>query len=134
MLRRLSGLPPQTGAPEFGLAVCDASGALLRRRRLAAFSVPRFTAGCPQLPLYRAFGRPLAPEAAALELANGTVLDTWSVSQAAGVDGSGRPKMEATMLYRARAPGGAVKPAAVDTCEVCDGAVCGPWRGLGRAG
>ncbi|MEL6210126.1 MAG: helix-turn-helix domain-containing protein, partial [Pseudomonadota bacterium] len=55
VLRRLACLPPHSGAPEFGLAVCDAAGALLRRRRHTAFRVPRFGTGCPRLPLYRAF-------------------------------------------------------------------------------
>jgi hypothetical protein len=51
-------------APGFGLAVCDASGALLFRRRLASFSIPRFGPGCPLWPLYAALARPGQPDMA----------------------------------------------------------------------
>ena len=129
LFRRLASLPPQSGAPEFGLAICDAAGALLMRRRLSAFSVPRFRPGCPQLPLYRAFARPLSPERVRLDLAGGTVLDTWSVAQPAGTDRMGHPILEATMLVRVVTPG---LRAAREACEVCGGAVCQDRRGMAR--
>ena len=130
LLRRLASLPPQSGAPEFGLAICDAAGALLMRRRLSAFSVPRFRPGCPQLPLYRAFARPLSPERVRLDLAGGTVLDTWSVAQPAGADRMGHPILEATMLVRVITTG---VRAARTSCEVCGGSVCLDRRGMARA-
>lgn len=85
VLRRLATLPRQSeavqGAPPFGLAVCDGAGALVFRRRLAAFSIPRFGAGCPLWPLYRALGRPGQPEAALIEMPQGGVFRAWAVSQ-----------------------------------------------------
>ena len=129
VLRRLASLPPQTGVPEFGLAICDAAGALLQRRRLAAFSVPRYAPGCPSLPLYRAFGRPLSPETVALNLADGTALNTWSVSQPIGSDADGRAIMEATMLLRVVRPGARAVQWA---CEICGGELCESKRGTGQ--
>lgn len=131
VLRRLASLPPQSGAPEFGLAVCDAAGALLKRRRHTAFSVPRFGTGCPRLPLYRAFGRPLAPLAMEVTLLDGTVLDTWSVSQPVESDIGGHPVMEATMLYRVRNQGEVSRTVAASGCEVCHRENCSAWRGPG---
>jgi predicted transcriptional regulator/DNA-binding XRE family transcriptional regulator len=103
VLRRLATLPRQSdlmaGAPPFGLAVCDGSGALIFRRRLTAFSIPRFGAGCPLWPLYRALGRPGQPEAALIEMPQGARFRAWAVSQPAAPTGFGEaPVMQAVML------------------------------------
>lgn len=132
VLRRLASLPVESGVPEFGLAVCDAAGGLFWRRRHAAYTVPRFGIGCPELPLYRAFARPLWPEAARIELADGTAMDSWSVCQAAGFDAKGRPILQATMLYTIAAQASAPVPAADRVCEICHSANCNAWRGRGR--
>ena len=103
VLRRLATLPRQTeavsGAPPFGLAVCDGSGALIFRRRLTAFSIPRFGAGCPLWPLYRALGRPGKPEVSLIEMPQGARFRAWAVSQPAAPTGFGEaPVMQAVML------------------------------------
>jgi predicted transcriptional regulator/transcriptional regulator with XRE-family HTH domain len=103
VLRRLATLPRRAalgeGAPPFGLAVCDGSGALIFRRRLAAFSIPRFGAGCPLWPLYRALGRPGQPEAALIEMPQGAQFRAWAVSQPSIPTGFGAaPVMQAVML------------------------------------
>ena len=105
VLRRLASLPAnEQGAqdiPSFGLAVCDAAGALIFRRRLAAFSIPRFGAGCPLWPLYTALTRPMVPEAVRLTMPNGAQFQAWAVSQPKNPVGFGdSPVMEATMLLR----------------------------------
>jgi len=103
VLRRLATLPRgavgEDGAPPFGLAVCDGSGALIFRRRIPAFSVPRFGAGCPLWPLYRALARPGQPEVAQLEMPQGAMFKVWAVSQPVGHAGFGQaPVMQAVML------------------------------------
>jgi predicted transcriptional regulator/transcriptional regulator with XRE-family HTH domain len=103
VLRRMATLPRQAaldeGAPPFGLAVCDGAGALIFRRRLTAFSIPRFGAGCPLWPLYRALGRPGQPEAALIEMPQGARFRAWAVSQPATPAGFGEaPVMQAVML------------------------------------
>ncbi|MBO6604193.1 MULTISPECIES: helix-turn-helix transcriptional regulator [Paracoccaceae] len=101
VLRRLASLPRAKGAPPFGLAVCDAAGALIFRRRIGAFSIPRFGAGCPLWPLYRALSKPMVPEASVLDLPNGTTFRAWSICQPARAAGFGaEPVMRATMLLR----------------------------------
>lgn len=99
VLRRLSTLPREDGGPAPGLAVCDASGALLFRRRLAAFSIPRFGAGCPLWPLYAALARPGQPDMQILEMPGGQRFRSWAVAQSVTQTGFGQaPVMQATML------------------------------------
>jgi predicted transcriptional regulator/transcriptional regulator with XRE-family HTH domain len=134
VLRRMATLPrraaPGEGAPPFGLAVCDGSGALIFRRRLAAFSIPRFGAGCPLLPLYRALGRPGQPEAALIEMPQGGRFRAWAVSQPTAPAGFGEtPVMQAVMLV---APSDAMPTpappgptiAAGPGCHLCPRARC----------
>jgi len=105
VLRRLASLPTggegEDAIPQFGLAVCDAAGALVFRRRVAAFSIPRFGAGCPLWPLYSALTRPMVPETVRLTMPSGAVFQSWAVSQPKNpVAFGGSPVMEATMLLR----------------------------------
>ena len=130
VLRRLATLPRRSalgeGAPPFGLAVCDGSGALIFRRRLTAFSIPRFGAGCPLWPLYRALGRPGQPEAALVEMPQGTRFRAWSVSQPAAPTTFGAaPVMQAVMLAtpaEAGASGDAIP--AGPGCHLCARQTC----------
>lgn len=134
VLRRMATLPRQPaldeGAPPFGLAVCDGSGALIFRRRLTAFSIPRFGAGCPLWPLYRALGRPGQPEAALIEMPQGARLRAWAVSQPAAPAGFGEtPVMQAVMLVTPaealEAPLPAATPiAAGPGCHLCAREAC----------
>jgi predicted transcriptional regulator/transcriptional regulator with XRE-family HTH domain len=106
VLRRLASLPQgraaRPGAPAFGLAICDASGALTFRRRLPAFSIPRFGHGCPLWPLYRVLGRPGQPEEALIEMPQGGLFKAWAVSQPVGPARFGQaPVLEAVMLVMA---------------------------------
>ena len=104
VLRRLASLPEGGAAavPGFGLAICDGAGALVFRRRIPAFSIPRYGAGCALWPLYSALARPMVPEAALLEQPDGSRFRAWAVAQPVGAAGFGaRPVMQATMLLRA---------------------------------
>ncbi|MCV2875177.1 short-chain fatty acyl-CoA regulator family protein [Rhodobacteraceae bacterium XHP0102] len=104
ILRRLAALPPQPDVPEFGLAICDASGALLFRKRINGFSIPRFGAGCPIWPLYTALSRPMTPSVTVLSMPNGLQFHGWAVAQPRAIMGFGQqPVVNATMLLRLRA-------------------------------
>jgi predicted transcriptional regulator/transcriptional regulator with XRE-family HTH domain len=126
VLRRMATLPRQAaldeGAPPFGLAVCDGSGALIFRRRLTAFSIPRFGPGCPLWPLYRALGRPGQPEAALIEMPQGARFRAWSVSQPSAPAGFGEaPVMQAVMLV---APERAIETPAPTGAPIAAGPGC----------
>lgn len=59
VMRRLAAMPPDIMPDPVGLAICDASGVLSYRKPLPDFPMPRFGAGCPLWPLYRALNRPM---------------------------------------------------------------------------
>ncbi|MBL4627920.1 MAG: DUF2083 domain-containing protein, partial [Roseicyclus sp.] len=122
VLRRMASLPVESGAPERGLAICDVSGALLHRRRLAGFAIPRVASGCPLWPLYRVLGRVGQADMAVIEMPHGTRFRAWAVAQPVGVAGFGVvPVVQATMLVMPMemdAPGGEVI-AGGPGCETC---------------
>ncbi|NIZ59912.1 transcriptional regulator [Sedimentitalea sp. CY04] len=61
LLRRLAALPEDVLGQASGLVICDASGAVLFRKPIAGFALPRFGASCPLWPLYAALARPQVP-------------------------------------------------------------------------
>ena len=92
VLRRRAAVDPARG-----LAVCDAAGALIRRRPVAGFALPVVGAGCPLWPLYTAFARPLHPVAAELRAPDGGLWRADACAEAVAVTPHG-PVLEATML------------------------------------
>ena len=61
VLRRLPSLPPGAGHPPMGLAVCDASGALIYLKPVPGFAMPVTGGACPLWPLFGALSRPSQP-------------------------------------------------------------------------
>lgn len=57
VMRRLSHLPQEV-IGELGYLSCDGAGAILSRRAIAGFAMPRGSGGCPRWPLYLALGQP----------------------------------------------------------------------------
>jgi len=131
VLRRLASLPRAGlhAAPPFALAICDGAGALVFRRRLAAFSIPRFGAGCPLWPLYRALGRPGQPETVEIEMPQGARFRAWAVSQALAPTGFGEtPVMQATMLIRPIDEAAEVPIPVGPGCQMCQRTACAARR------
>jgi hypothetical protein len=128
VLRRLAAMPMAEAARAFGLAICDASGALLFRRRLASFSIPRFGPGCPLWPLYTALARPGHPDTAVLEMPQGNRFRVWAVAQPVAQSGFGMaPVVQATMLIAplSEEAGGAGDPIpAGPGCNLCPREAC----------
>jgi len=135
VLRRLASLPEggAEGVPGFGLAICDAAGALIFRRRIPAFSVPRYGAGCALWPLYGALARPMVPDLAVLEQPDGARFRAWAVAAPVGATGFGaQPVMQAVMLLRAVPEDEALTqgPRPVGPgCEMCPREECAARRG-----
>ena len=127
VLRRMASLPADDGVPPRGLAICDASGAMLHRRRLQGFVLPRVAAGCPLWPLYRALGRVGQADMAVIETPQGARFKAWAVAQPVGgpqVFGA-VPRVEAVML---------VMPMAADSAEgevIAAGPGCGTCPRMG---
>ncbi|OAN84303.1 hypothetical protein A8B78_07505 [Jannaschia sp. EhC01] len=106
VLRRMASLPAEDGVPPRGLAICDASGALLHRRRLQGFAMPRVAAGCPLWPLYRVLGRIGQADMAVIETPQGARFKAWAVAQPVGEPQAfGQvPRVVATMLVMPAGP------------------------------
>ncbi|MGZ9810085.1 short-chain fatty acyl-CoA regulator family protein [Pseudoroseicyclus sp. H15] len=121
VLRRLSSLPPGQGHPAFGLAICDAAGALTRLRPLPGFSLPR-AGGCPLWPLYQALGQPGRPLAARVALP-GERSGVFAAYAAAGAErpaGFGTPPAIASVMLVRPASASGPAPAPVGTaCRIC---------------
>ena len=129
VLRRLAAMPADVLPDPVGLVVCDAAGALLFRKPVDGFAVPRFGATCPLWPLFSALSRPLTPLRRALtqEGRGAAVFDTFAIAQPVGSRDFNRdPLFQATMLVR-RIPGGQAdgQPEPVgSTCRVCPRSGC----------
>lgn len=65
--RRLAFLPKSADLPEFGLIACDGTGAVMLRKPLPGFALPRYGAACALWPLYQALNQPHVAVAALLE-------------------------------------------------------------------
>lgn len=121
-MRRLATVP---GA-EMGLVVCDAAGALVFRKGVAGFPVPRGGAACALWPVFAALGRPGVAVEAVAEVPGLLPLrfHLRAFAEVAHPMGFGGPEVrQAGMLI---APTGAGGPtlAIGGTCRICPRAAC----------
>ncbi|WP_339112251.1 short-chain fatty acyl-CoA regulator family protein [Thioclava sp. GXIMD2076] len=131
VLRRLAQLPAgHVHAPELGLVICDASGAIIFRRPCTGFALPRYGAGCGLWPIYEALRQPMQPLRHDVEIA-GRVSQSFAtysiaVPQAAG-QGFGQPLvLHSHMLIVPLSPAlasGPRRPIGV-TCRICPRTAC----------
>jgi XRE family transcriptional regulator, fatty acid utilization regulator len=100
--RRLAFLPEGQELPQFGLIVCDGTGAVLLRKPLPGFTLPRYGSACALWPLYRSMSRPHAPMEAVLR----TPADESFLAEAFSsyLDISTSPALRSAMLFRATRP------------------------------
>ena len=134
VFRRLATLPKEILREDVGLAVCDASGTLTFRKPIDGFTLPRFGAACPLLPLYQALGRPMSPVRALVEQAARTprTFLTYSIAQPAHPAGFEQPTVfEATMLILDAGPGAREPGTTIPigpTCRICPRLSCSARR------
>ncbi|SDZ22615.1 transcriptional regulator, XRE family [Jannaschia faecimaris] len=123
VLRRLGVVDPGRG-----LVVCDASGALLRRKPVAGFALPVMGAGCPLWPLYATFAQPGHPMTTVIETPDGAGWRVHAVAEAVTPPGFGQaPVLQATMLLTRSRSAGAGLPVGPG-CRVCPRADCAARR------
>jgi len=97
---RLAHLPVRDDLPTFGLIQSDASGAVLYRKQLNAFSLPRYGGACPLWPVYRSLSQPLQPIRAMLDMPMGDRFHTISFAYPTQAAQIGMPPLtEAIMLF-----------------------------------
>ena len=130
VFRRLAAVPELPS----GLAVCDGSGTLTFRKPAEGFSLPRFGAACPLLPLYQALARPMSPVRARMEQAgrDRRRFLAYAISQPAHPAGFDGPVVfEASMLILPddRPERAEDTLVAVGTsCRICPREVCAARR------
>jgi predicted transcriptional regulator len=132
VLRRLASLPAGADHPPMGLAVADASGALLLLKTVDGFAMQRTGAGCPLWPIYAAFarqGQPLRVEAM-MPGANGQRFLCYAVATQAGAARFDAPQvLRATMLVMSDPPEGTMQKVEVGVaCRICPRGDCAARR------
>ncbi len=111
-----------------GLLICDGSGTLTLRKRIAGFSVPRFGAACPLWPLFSALARPMVPIREQVQTAGPApqIFDISAFCMPRHPLGFGGPELREAVMMILPASG----PAAQDirpigtTCRVCPRTDC----------
>ncbi len=133
-MRRLAVVPASVlppGLGPFGLILCDGAGAVLFRKPLPGFTMPRFGAACPLWPLYGALSRPGLPVVARLAMPGPTGGQFLAQALCAATTPGGfdaPPVLRSAMLIRP-APGGEgpVQPVG-PSCRVCPRPGCAARR------
>lgn len=139
VMRRLATLPAGIGPPRAGLVVCDASGAILRRRPLDGLTLPRGGAACPLWPLFEALVRPGRPLRAVARLpgaeeetgdGTGGVLCCTVATLMPTADWDAAPRVEAVMLMLPQdaAPQTLPERAVGPGCRLCPRRGCAARR------
>ena len=123
VFRRLAFRPPGAPAPAFGLITCDGTGAVLLRKPLPGFALPRYGSACPLWPLYQAMSRPHAPLRALLRTPDGQLFRAHAFS--AYLEDAPVPVLHTHMLFSARGqgPAGGETPGA-EAPEIAVGPSC----------
>ncbi len=123
--RRLAFLPTHDpSVPDIGLITCDASGAILLRKAIVGFALPRYGAACALWPLYQAMMRPHVPLSAALQTTEARIFRAEALAiypqPAAAV-----PVLRSTMIIRAQTGTGAQEAIKVgQSCRICSRQSC----------
>ena len=128
VMRRLATLPAGIGPPRAGLVVCDASGAILRRRPLDGLTLPRGGAACPLWPLYQVLAQPQTPLRMRVRQAGrgAAVVEALAVAAQAAPAGFDRPALAQAHMLLLPDPGengGSIRELGV-SCRICPLADC----------
>ncbi|GJM03720.1 MAG: XRE family transcriptional regulator [Rhodomicrobium sp.] len=97
---RLAHLPPHEDFSQFGLLECDGSAAVLYRKALNNFSLPRYSSACPLWPIYGAMSQPMHPISALIVMPSGEQFMAYAVSRFHTPGRPGVPgQLRSTMLF-----------------------------------
>ncbi len=128
VFRRLAALPGASAGVNVGLVICDGSGTLTFRKRVAGFALPRFGAACPLWPLYQALSRPMAPIRTTVDLAGRPArrFMTYAICTPVAGNGFDGPQvLESSMLILPGPPEDAAPAQPIGTsCRICPRADC----------
>ncbi|OUD10584.1 transcriptional regulator [Marivivens niveibacter] len=126
-MRRLATLPETLGHPAFGLAMCDAAGAITLQRSIPGFSLPRSAASCPLWPLFSALSQPMQPirRDVQLPIEGGGRFRCYAIATPAGAFSfDTAPTMQAVMLVRPITASGSPADPVGTSCRICSRSGC----------
>lgn len=138
VFRRLALLPHATGGSRVGLVICDGSGAIVFRKPIAGFPLPRFGSACPLWPLFQALTRPATPIRQIVELSGRTAARflTHAIAESEYPGGFDAPPVTRSYML--------IQPADDDTsglvgivgtsCRICPRESCAARRELSILG
>lgn len=101
-----------------GLVICDASGTLTLRKRIAGFSLPRFGAACPLWPLFSALSQPMVPIEQIVETPNADRFLIRAFCQPEYPMGFAGPELRQAVMLILPAAQGPARPIGA-TCRIC---------------
>lgn len=97
---RLAHIVETTGVPEFGIMQCDGSGAVLYRKQLSTFGLPRYSSACPLWPVYRCLSQPMQPLCAIINMPTGERFLCYAIAQYEEQSQFGIPAaIQSTMIF-----------------------------------
>ena len=132
MMRRMACLPFDLVGRQVGLVSCDAAGAIVFRKPIDGFDLPRYGAACPLWPMFSALSRPMVPIADIVQQPgrDEAAFDCIAVALPVGAMAIGRaPLFEAHMLVMPtiERPRGPVRSVGV-SCRICPVSDCAGRR------
>lgn len=110
-----------------GLVMCDASGTLTLRKRVAGFSLPRFGAACPLWPLFSALVQPMVPIEQVVETPNSDLFLIHAFCQPHYPQGFAGPELRQAAMLILPAATGPARPIGA-TCRICPRSDCAARR------
>lgn len=131
LFQRLAFRTPEAGETEYGYVSVDASGAILAKRPIAGFMLPRLGGGCPIWPIFSALAQPMVPVVADIQQA-GRDSEPMRAYAIAVPDGdasfSKRPRYTAHMLLKPLTSADETSELVGVNCRICSVTDCAARR------
>ncbi len=130
VMRAIARLSAAAVGGPVGLVECDGSGAVLFRRPVPGFEMPRYGAPCSLWPLYQVLLMPQAPRRDVLRQfgADSRPVETWCAADIDHPEGYGGPLVARITMLILPEPGEDSAPTVGSTCRLCPRDPCAARR------
>lgn len=131
LMMRLAFRPASPGRAQYGYVVADASGAMLIKRPISGFSIPRIGQACPLWPVFQAFSRPLMLQETTIRQEGRDAIELQVSSIAIpenDVTHGEVPRFKAHMLLKQSSQPGTAPISVGVNCRICPKTSCSSRR------